>query len=144
MKRGTKNEIPSTVSCQQASCPPLNESLVGGFSLQRFHTLWGPHFAHFVKRWRCAPPACPGRRHAHAHARLPVDVRYSSQRPVLPQDTRLIAALDLVRRMPPARIEQTLEGAPPRTFPPHRGDPSTAPRRRGRPPAQSWWISCLT
>eukprot|EP00966_Prymnesium_polylepis_P188464 4367261-Prymnesium_polylepis.1 len=26
------------------------------------------------------------------------------------QDSRLIAALDLVRRMPPARIEQTLEG----------------------------------
>ena len=36
---------------------------------------------------------------------------HSRRRPHTAQDKRLIAALDLVRRMPPARIEQTLEGA---------------------------------
>ena len=35
---------------------------------------------------------------------------HSRRRPHTAQDKRLIAALDLVRRMPPARIEQTLEG----------------------------------
>ena len=80
--------------------------------------------------------------------------------PVVQADPRLLAALDLMRRMPPSRMESSLEGAPPRPeqLPgPHVPDAASAARRadfhkaavsrlsvactRPRVP-QSWWTSC--
>ena len=100
-----------------------------------FHRAWLVLSQRAMAVRLCRPPALP------CPACESIITRADAFPHVLPQDKRLIAALDLVRRMPPAHIEQTLEGVRPPCVPRSRAAELTPCHA---PSSQSWSISCLT